>query len=71
MSTVTRTYKVDDLDGTTTEGVETIQFNAEGTNYEIDLSPENAARLREKLRSLRRCRPSSEATEGSAGQAWD
>src|SRR6476469_1219239 len=49
MSTVTRTYKVDDLDGTTTEGVETVQFNAEGTNYEIDLSPENAARLREKL----------------------
>jgi hypothetical protein len=48
MATVTKTYLVDDIDGST-DGVETVQFNAEGTNYEIDLSAENAARLREKL----------------------
>jgi hypothetical protein len=49
MVTVTRIFKVDDLDETTTEGVETVRFSAEGTNYEIDLSEANAARLREKL----------------------
>jgi hypothetical protein len=48
MATITKTFLVDDIDGST-DNVETVQFNAEGTNYEIDLSPENAARLREKL----------------------
>lgn len=48
MALVTQTYLVDDLDGTT-EGVETVQLNAEGTNFEIDLSAANAARLRERL----------------------
>jgi len=46
--TVTRTYLVDDLDGST-EAVTTVQFNADGTNLEVDLSAPNAARLREKL----------------------
>lgn len=48
MATVTSTYLVDDLDGAT-EDVETVRFNAEGKDYEIDLSAANAARLREKL----------------------
>jgi hypothetical protein len=48
MATVTRTYLVDDLDNST-EDVETVLFNAEGTNYEIDLSAANAERLRAKL----------------------
>ena len=48
MATVTRTYIVDDLDGTT-ENVEKVQFSLDGSNFEIDLSAENAARLRDKL----------------------
>jgi len=48
MATVTRTYLVDDLDNST-DDVETVRFNAEGTNYEIDLSAANAERLRANL----------------------
>jgi putative intracellular protease/amidase len=48
MATVTRTYLVDDLDNST-DDVETVRFNAEGTDYEIDLSAANAERLRAKL----------------------
>ena len=48
MATVTRTYLVDDLDNST-EDVKTVRFNAEGTDYEIDLSAANAERLRAKL----------------------
>jgi hypothetical protein len=48
MATVTRTYLVDDLDNST-DDVETVRFNVEGTNYEIDLSAANAERLRTKL----------------------
>ena len=48
MATVTRTYMVDDLDGSA-EDVENVQFSLDGSNFEIDLSAENAARLRDKL----------------------
>lgn len=48
MATVTRTDLVDDLDGST-EDVENVQFGLDGHRFEIDLSAENAARLREKL----------------------
>ena len=48
MATVTRTFLVDDLDGST-EDVENVQISLDGTNFEIDLSAANAARLREKL----------------------
>jgi hypothetical protein len=48
MATVTRTYLVDDLDGSE-EGVETVRLALDGTNYEIDLSVSNAGRLREKV----------------------
>ncbi len=48
MATVTRTYTVDDLDGST-EDVENVQFSLDGHDFEIDLSAGNAARLREKL----------------------
>lgn len=44
---------VDDLDGTVLangEG-ETLKFGLDGVDYEIDLGPENAAALREKLQS--------------------
>jgi len=49
MATITRTYKVDDLDGTTEEGVETVQIALDGQAYEIDLGTANAERLRENL----------------------
>jgi hypothetical protein len=48
MATVTRIYKVDDLDGSE-DGVSTVEFGLDGADYEIDLSPSNADRLREKL----------------------
>jgi Lsr2 len=41
------TRLVDDLDGST--AVETVAFMFEGREYEIDLSAENAARLRDGL----------------------
>ena len=47
MATITRTILIDDIQGS--EAVETLQFNADGTNYEIDLSTANADRLRAQL----------------------
>ena len=47
MATITRTILIDDIDGS--EASETLQFNADGTNYEIDLSTANADRLRAQL----------------------
>ena len=38
---------VDDLDGS--EATEQVQFAVDGTSYEIDLSAENSAKLRETL----------------------
>lgn len=38
---------VDDLDGT--EATETVTFGIDGVNYEIDLSQDNAERLRSSL----------------------
>jgi hypothetical protein len=38
---------IDDLDGTT--ATETVQFNLDGASYEIDLSDDNAAALRNRL----------------------
>jgi hypothetical protein len=37
---------VDDLDGTTSESVSTVQFGLDGVTYEIDLTDSNADRLR-------------------------
>lgn len=48
MATVTRTVLVDDLDGNDND-VETVRFSIDKHDYEIDLSAENAARLRVKL----------------------
>ena len=48
MATVTRTFLVDDLDGST-EDVGKVWISLDGDNFEIDLSAANAARLREKL----------------------
>lgn len=40
---------IDDLDGTTSDDIETVQFALDGVTYEMDLSQANAARLREGL----------------------
>ena len=48
MATITRTYLIDDLDGSQND-VGNVQFALDGTNYEIDLSASNAGRLRDKL----------------------
>jgi hypothetical protein len=48
MVTITRTYLVDDLDGSE-DDVENVLLALDGTNYEIDLSAANAGRLRKKL----------------------
>jgi nucleoid-associated protein Lsr2 len=37
---------VDDLDGTPSDEVATVRFGIDGVQYEIDLTPENAERLR-------------------------
>ena len=47
MATVTRVLLIDDLDGG--EAVETVKFNLDRQDYEIDLSEANAGRLRDKL----------------------
>ncbi len=48
MATITRTYLVDDLDGSE-ENVSSVSFSLDKKNYEIDLSAANEARLRDKL----------------------
>jgi nucleoid-associated protein Lsr2 len=40
---------VDDLDGTTSEDINTVTFSLDGASYEIDLNENNAERLRESL----------------------
>lgn len=49
---------VDDLDGSTSDDVTTVQFGLDGAEYEIDLGSPNAERLRkifdEYVRSARR-----------------
>jgi hypothetical protein len=40
---------IDDLDGTSSEDVTTVQFGLDGVTYEIDLSESNADRLRDQL----------------------
>ncbi|TCO64251.1 histone-like nucleoid-structuring protein Lsr2 [Actinocrispum wychmicini] len=40
---------VDDLDGTTTQGITTVTFGLDGVQYEIDLTPTNSAKLHNQL----------------------
>lgn len=40
---------VDDLDGTDSPDIETVEFGLDGVTYEIDLGPENAESLRSGL----------------------
>jgi hypothetical protein len=43
---------VDDLDGTSSQDVSTVLFGLDGVSYEIDLSDDNAERLRESLQEF-------------------
>jgi hypothetical protein len=47
MASKTRVVLIDDLDGS--EAAETVSFALDGTTYEIDLSADNAAKLRDAL----------------------
>jgi nucleoid-associated protein Lsr2 len=49
MSQRTIVQLYDDLDGTTSESVETICFSLDAVNYEIDLNIANASALRDGL----------------------
>jgi hypothetical protein len=40
---------IDDLDGSTSDSIETITFGLDGVSYEIDLAEKNATILRERL----------------------
>lgn len=40
---------VDDLDGTAADDITTVAFSLDGVNYDIDLTPNNAAKLRNHL----------------------
>jgi nucleoid-associated protein Lsr2 len=40
---------IDDLDGTASDSIETIQFGLDGVTYEIDLSDDHAGLLRDNL----------------------
>lgn len=71
---------VDDLDGTTSTDVATVLFSLDGVTYEIDLTEENAERLRGSLaqyvESARRVggrikRGSKAGQNGSGGASKD
>ena len=75
MAQIREVRLVDDLDGEAAD--ETVEFGIDGRNYEIDLSKENAVRLRDVLadfvsaarRSGGRRRASSAPTNGASGSA--
>ena len=70
---------IDDVDGG--EAAETVAFGLDGANYEIDLSEENAAKLRDALApwiaqarrirgSTRPSRPAGPGASSHAIRAW-
>lgn len=62
---------IDDIDGG--KAVETVSFGVDGSSYEIDLSSENAAELRDSLAkyvgSARRAAGSARKARGAAAPA--
>jgi hypothetical protein len=74
MAQIREVRLIDDLDGEAAD--ETIEFGIDGKNYEIDLSKENASKLRDALASYvaaarrsggRRSRGSSGGAGGGGG----
>jgi hypothetical protein len=49
MAQRTVTILTDDLDGTESSDIETVQFALDGASYEIDLSPKNRKKLEDAL----------------------
>ena len=81
MSKQTITIINDDLDGS--EGAETVSFALQGTEYSIDLSPKNLAKLEKSLgpfieagtkvsarRSPRRSKSASSKPDSAAIRQW-
>jgi hypothetical protein len=78
MAQVTLVQLVDDLDGTNSPDISTVQFGLDGVSYEIDLTDTNADRLRQVFedyvgaarrtggRVKRGTRTSGSATSGSS-----
>ena len=72
---------VDDLDGSSSQDVTTVLFGLDGVSYEIDLSDDNAERLRESLQEFvdsarrtggrvkRGLRPAQSGKSGGSGEA--
>lgn len=46
----TKTIRIDDFDGTTTEGVKVVNFALDADRYTIDLGPESQKALRDALK---------------------
>ena len=67
MATVTRTYLIDDLDGST-EDVSTIRLALDRQEFEIDLSAANEERLREKLAEFLAAAKASKPTPARRGR---
>lgn len=73
---------VDDLDGTESDSVTTVEFGLDGRTYRIDLTKEHAAELRSALepyvakavfvagRSRRGTSPQRRTGEGARVRAW-
>jgi hypothetical protein len=49
MASKTVVTLIDDLDGTSSESIETVEFGLDGVTYEIDLNEDNASMLRDEL----------------------
>lgn len=63
-----RTILIDDIDGSEND-VKTVQFGIDTANYEIDLSPENHAILKESLADfIKSARKRSRSTTGTSGK---
>lgn len=71
---------VDDLDGTSSDAVSTVLFSLDGVSYEIDLTDDNAAQLRDTLAEfvdsarrvggrIKRAGRTGSATAGPNGEA--
>ncbi|HZZ45286.1 MAG TPA: Lsr2 family protein [Pseudonocardia sp.] len=71
---VKKRHLVDDLDGTTAH--ETVRFNVDGVEYEIDLSLSHAAFLRQTLAPFINCArrvdiaPAKKQEQNRAIRAW-
>lgn len=78
MSKTVSVVVTDDLDGST--GAETVAFSFEGQGYEIDLAPENQARMKasfqpfieagRRMAQRRAARPARSRSDLSAVRQW-